>query len=62
MYENGCKNLRTDVHTVDMNDIAVDVENSNEEVEVDIGFKNARERIAVGLSVVVVEKLDMVVD
>lgn len=62
-HENGRADFRADVHTDEYeNDFDVAVEDVNEKVDVDVDVESVGEDIAGGLSVIVVVKLDVVVD
>lgn len=62
VHKNECEDSRSDDHTVDKIKFGVDVEDTYEKVGVDIGLENARTGIATSLSVIVVEKLDVIAD
>lgn len=57
--ENGFTNLRGDGHNENKNYFAVDVEDANGKVDVNIGLESVREGIAGGLSAIVFVKLDV---
>lgn len=63
VHENGCGNLRADVHTGNQKDFRADVKGVDEENDANVGPGSVKENITVGLKgTVVVVKLDEVVD
>lgn len=61
VHESECRDLQADVHTENENEFEIDVEGADEEVDMNVGLEGVKE-IVFGLRVIVIVKLDAVVD